>query len=134
MTENSKNQVKKLLHGGCHCGAIQFEALVDITQPLLQCNCSICSMTGFIHLFVPHQDFQLQQGLDQLTSYQFNTAQANHLFCSVCGVKSFYQPRSHPKSWSINAHCLKNFDFNMAVIKTFDGQNWEQAQAEMDQP
>ena len=79
---------------------------------------------------VRHEDFDLERGRDQLTSYRFGTGAAEHLFCSRCGVKSFYQPRSHPDSWSINAHCLDT-PIDLA-IEHFDGRNWEQAKAALD--
>jgi len=112
--------------GGCHCGAVRFSAkLPDAPVPALDCNCSICSMTGFLHVMVPHEDFELLTGRNALASYRFGTGAADHLFCSRCGVKSFYQPRSHPASWSLNANC-----FDRAVqleIEKFDGRSWEQA-------
>src|SRR6476469_9499390 len=93
--------------GGCHCGAVRFTAaLPDPPVKALDCSCSVCRMTGFIHVVVPHEDFVLDSGGDALTSYRFGTATAEHLFCSTCGVKSFYQPRSHPDAWSINVHCF----------------------------
>ncbi|HET9811199.1 MAG TPA: GFA family protein [Sphingomicrobium sp.] len=117
--------------GGCHCGAVRFAAqLQEPPVPALDCNCSICRMTGFVHIIVPHDGFEILSGREQLTSYRFGTGAAEHLFCSVCGVKSFYQPRSHPDSWSVNGHCL-----DQAVdlaIEPFDGRNWEQAKAELD--
>ena len=69
--------------------------------------------------------FELLTGRDALNSYRFGTGAAEHLFCSLCGVKSFYQPRSHPDAWSVNAHCLDE-DIELA-IEQFDGRNWEQA-------
>ena len=76
-------------------------------------------MTGFIHIVVPHGDFVLEKGADALTSYRFGTGAAEHLFCSRCGVKTFYQPRSHPGAWSINAHC---FDEAIELaVEQFDG-------------
>jgi hypothetical protein len=117
--------------GGCHCGAVRFEAeMTDPPVPALDCNCSICSMTGFLHIIVPHQKFELLSGRDALVSYRFGTGAAEHLFCGRCGVKSFYQPRSHPDSWSINANCL-----DKAVeleIETFDGRDWTKAKARLD--
>ena len=112
--------------GGCHCGAVRFTAkLPDPPVPAIDCNCSICRMTGFLHVMVPHADFTLQSGEGALTSYRFGTGAANHLFCSKCGVKSFYQPRSHPDAWSINVHCLDEaVDLQ---IEPFDGRNWEEA-------
>ena len=87
-------------------------------------------MTGFLHLIVPHGDFSLERGEDKLTSYRFGTGAAEHLFCSVCGVKSFYQPRSHPGAWSINANCLD--EQPALAVSQFDGRDWENARAALD--
>jgi hypothetical protein len=92
--------------GGCHCRAVRFEADVPREVEVLDCNCSICAMTGFRHLIVPHGDFRLLSGEGALARYRFGTGAAEHLFCSVCGVKSFYQPRSHPGAWSLNLNAL----------------------------
>ena len=87
-------------------------------------------MTGFLHVMVPHERFELLTGRDALTSYRFGSGAAEHLFCRICGVKSFYQPRSHPGCWSLNAHCL---DASVELeIERFDGKNWEQAKASLD--
>ncbi len=117
--------------GGCHCKAVRFRCLLpDAPVSALACNCSICSATGFLHIIVSHADFELESGANDLTSYRFGTGAAEHLFCSVCGVKSFYQPRSHPDAWSINAHCL---DEAVALaIAQFDGRNWERAKDALD--
>ena len=117
--------------GGCHCGAVRFTAqLPDPPVAALDCNCSICSMTGFLHIIVPHADFTLESGAQTLTSYRFGSGAAEHLFCSVCGVKSFYQPRSHPEAWSVNAHCL-DAPVELAIA-AFDGREWEKAKAALD--
>ena len=117
--------------GGCHCGAVRFVAtLPDPPVPALECNCSVCSMTGFIHIIVPHGDFTLEQGADKLTGYRFGTGAAEHLFCATCGIKSFYQPRSHPDAWSVNAYCLD--DRPDLAIEFFDGREWEKAKAALD--
>ena len=114
--------------GGCHCRAVRFVArLPESPVRALDCNCSICSMTGFLHLIVLHGDFELLSNRDCLISYRFGTRAAEHLFCKHCGVKSFYQPRSHPEAWSVNAHCL---DVPLALaVEPFDGRNWGQAKA-----
>ena len=117
--------------GGCHCGAVRFEAqLPEPPVPALDCNCSICRATGFLHIVVPHERFELLTGRNALVSYRFGTGAAEHLFCGQCGVKSFYQPRSHPDDWSVNANCLDE-PVELAVEK-FDGRNWEQAAASLD--
>jgi hypothetical protein len=116
--------------GGCHCGAVRFEAeLPEPPVPALNCNCSICAMTGFLHIIVPHEQFELVSGSDALVSYRFGKGAAEHLFCGRCGVKSFYQPRSHPDSWSVNANCLD--EPVKLAIETFDGRNWEQAKGRL---
>jgi hypothetical protein len=117
--------------GGCHCGAVRFTATMpDPPVPALACNCSICSMTGFLHVMVPHDEFELLSGEDVLTSYRFGSSVADHLFCSNCGVKSFYQPRSHPDAWSVNVNCLDAAP--ELSVEQFDGRNWEQAKARLD--
>ena len=120
-----------IVSGGCHCGAVRFEAdLPEPPVPALDCNCSICAMTGFLHVMVAHEQFELLTGRDALASYRFGSGVADHLFCAICGVKSFYQPRSHPDCWSLNANCL---DRAIALeIERFDGKNWDQAKASLD--
>ena len=119
-----------IVSGGCHCGAVRFEAHLPEPPVLaLDCNCSICAMTGFLHVMVPHQQFELLAGRDALASYRFGSGAAEHLFCVTCGVKSFYQPRSHPDCWSLNANC---FDEPVALeIDRFDGRNWDAAQSSL---
>jgi hypothetical protein len=90
----------------------------------------MCRRTGFLHIIVPHEQFELIAGRNALTSYRFGTGTAEHLFCATCGVKSFYQPRSHPEAWSVNAHCLDQ-PVELAT-EQFDGANWEQARARLD--
>lgn len=118
--------------GGCHCGKVRFEAEVPETVELLDCNCSICRATGFLHLVVPHADFRLLTDADALTSYRFGTRAANHLFCATCGIKSFYQPRSHPEAWSVNWNALADEPRPLTSVTAFDGRNWEQARATLD--
>jgi hypothetical protein len=111
---------------------VRFEAEVPQAIEVLDCNCSICAATGFRHLIVPHQDFRPLSGEDSLTSYRFGTGAANHLFCSVCGVKSFYQPRSHPGAWSVNLNALDDASALAVTATAFDGRDWEAAKAAMD--
>ena len=98
------------------------EAPEEITAH--DCNCSICSKAGFLHLIVPKSQFRLLQGADSLTTYTFNTGVAQHTFCKVCGVKPFYTPRSNPDGVDVNVRCLDPIP-NKLMIEPFDGQNWE---------
>lgn len=117
--------------GGCHCGAVAFEVLAPDTVELVDCNCSMCRKTGYLHLIVPKSRFRLLAGADKLTNYEFNTGTAKHLFCSVCGIKSFYVPRSHPDGYSVNFRCLDAREFRDVHIAPFDGGNWEQHAADL---
>ena len=116
--------------GGCHCGRIAFEVLAPDDLEVVDCNCSICAMTGYLHLIVPKERFRLIRGRDALTTYEFNTRTAKHFFCSVCGIKSFYVPRSHPEGISVNARCLDPRAIRSMRVKPFDGQNWERQMEE----
>ncbi len=91
----------------------------------LECNCSVCAKKAFLHLLVTEADFALVSGSDALTTYTFNTGVAKHMFCRVCGIHSFYRPRSHPDGWSINVRCLDGDAPSRFRIQPFDGQNWE---------
>jgi centromere protein V len=113
--------------GGCHCGRVRFEVLAPARIRVNECNCSICSKTGYLHLVVPKERFTLLSGADVLSEYRFNTGQAKHLFCSVCGIKSFYVPRSHPDGYSVNARCLDEGTVEEMTIGHTDGRNWEKA-------
>jgi hypothetical protein len=112
--------------GGCHCGRVRFEIQAPAQIEVMDCNCSICAKAGYLHLTLPQSRFRLLSGSDCLTSYQFNTGTARHLFCSVCGVKSFYVPRSHPDGYSVNARCLDHGTVTGMQIERIDGRNWEQ--------
>ena len=83
-------------------------------------------MTGHLHLIVRKDEFKLLSGQDDISNYQFNTAVAQHYFCSNCGVRSFYVPRSNPDGYSVNARCLDPGTVKSLSVDTFDGRNWEQ--------
>lgn len=121
-----------VLHtGGCHCGRVRFtvEAPADIEAS--ECNCSICCKTAFLHLIVPKSRFRLLQGEESLTTYTFNTGVAQHRFCKVCGIKSFYIPRSNPDGYSVNVRCLDAGTIKSLTVAQFDGQNWEAHAADL---
>jgi hypothetical protein len=112
--------------GGCHCGRVRFEVEAPARVTVSECNCSICAKSGYLHLIVKAPQFRLLSGADALTSYRFNTGTAQHLFCAVCGIKSFYVPRSHPDGFSVNARCIDPGSIETLSITPFDGQRWEQ--------
>jgi hypothetical protein len=106
--------------GACHCGAVAFEVNAPADIVALDCNCSICRMTGFLHLIVPQSRFRLLRGEQDLAEYRFNTGTARHLFCRRCGVKSFYVPRSNPDGYSVNVRCLDRATIVSVTVQPFD--------------
>jgi len=114
------------LQGGCHCGRVRFTVYAAADIQAQQCNCSICRMSGYLHMIVAKRDFELLRGEHDLQTYRFNTGVAQHLFCSHCGIKSFYIPRSHPDGISVNVNCLDRPDIGSLTVTPFDGEHWEQ--------
>lgn len=114
-----------IFSGSCHCQAVTFEVEAPNSIEVEDCNCSICSKFGFLHLIVAKSKFRLLTGQDTLTTYQFNTGVAKHTFCSQCGAKPFYIPRSNPDGIDVNVRCLDEKPSEIKIVP-FDGQNWEQ--------
>ena len=120
--------MEKTYDGGCHCGRVRFRVRSDLAR-VTDCNCSICTKKGFLHLIVEPSQFELLQGADALTTYTFNTGVAQHKFCRVCGIHAFYVPRSHPDKIDVNVRALDGIDLTAIRPVAFDGQNWEEARA-----
>jgi hypothetical protein len=116
----------KTMQGGFHCGRVRFRVTADLDR-VTDCNCSICSKKGFLHLIVAPAQFELISGRDDLTTYTFNTGVAKHTFCKVCGIHPFYVPRSDPDKIDINVRCLDDVDPAAIATKRLDGRNWEAA-------
>jgi len=117
--------------GGCHCGRVSFAIDAPATIEVLDCNCSICRMTGYLHLIVPQSQFRLLSGAEHLSEYRFGTGVARHFYCRHCGIKSFYVPRSHPDQISIHARCLQPGTVVAMQITAFDGADWERARSDL---
>lgn len=93
--------------GGCHCGAVRFEAAVDLDQAI-QCNCSICSKAGFIWSFIPASQFTLTAA-GNTTEYLFHKHAVHHRFCNTCGIEPFAQgehPDGSGRMVAVNVRCL----------------------------
>ncbi len=111
--------------GGCHCGRVRFEVRAPAAIRVSECNCSICAKSGYLGMVVARENFTLLSGDDDLTTYVFNTEVARHSFCSHCGIKSFYVPRSHPDGINVNARCLDPGTVTEMTVVPFNGQEWE---------
>jgi len=111
--------------GSCHCGRVRFRVRADLSR-VSQCNCSICTKKGILHLIVPPEQFELLQGGEELATYKLNTNTAKHTFCRLCGMHPFYVPRSDPDKISVNARCLDGVDpASLPPSRFFDGRNWK---------
>nr|XP_025035072.1 centromere protein V [Pelodiscus sinensis] len=113
--------------GGCHCGAIRFEVWASTDLHVFNCNCSICTKKQNRHFIVPASHFKLLKGADNITTYTFNTRQAQHTFCKTCGVQSFYTPRSNPDGYGIAPHCLDEGTVRSTTLEEINGKEWEKA-------
>lgn len=115
----------KSYQGGCHCGQVRYEVKLDLSQPAITCNCSICQKTGSMLSFTPVSQFTLRSGEAALTDYQFNKNVIHHLFCSKCGVRSFARGVGPDGSEmaAINVRCLDDLDLGTVKTMQFDGRS-----------
>lgn len=118
----------KTYHGSCHCGAVKFEADIDLSQPTYRCNCSICSRNRFWPAIVQPAQFRLLAGDDQLTRYRFNSKLHEHRFCRICGVRAFGVGNADgpQKMYGVNLGCLEDAtpeELAAAPIVYVDGRN-----------
>jgi hypothetical protein len=109
--------------GGCHCGQVQFRVRFADPPELLNCDCSICTKTGYLHLIAEGADFVLERGREVLTDYRWGSGRAQHLFCETCGIKSFYVPLSHPDAVSVNWRALDGVEDVQPRIRAYDGRS-----------
>jgi len=111
--------------GGCHCGKVRFTVELDLSEPVIACNCSMCGRAGTLLSFANADRFQLESGQDALTLYQFNKCVIDHLFCSHCGIKSFARGRQADGSpmAAINVRCLDGVDLDALKVHHFDGKS-----------
>ena len=117
----------KTYKGSCHCGAVRFEADLDLTQPTFRCNCSICRRTRFWAAVATPEQFQLLSGEPELIQYRFNTGKNHHYFCRHCGVRAFGVGNETPigPMIGVNVGCLDISDEQMSRIPVtrIDGRN-----------
>jgi hypothetical protein len=118
----------KTYQGSCHCGAVRFEADLDLTQSTYRCNCSICRRTRFWPAVAREEGFRLLAGGSELTQYLFNTGKNQHYFCKHCGVRAFGIGTQTPigKMYGINLGCLTDVsdeELSRLAITYVDGRD-----------
>ncbi|HEV7694564.1 MAG TPA: GFA family protein [Hyphomonadaceae bacterium] len=112
--------------GSCHCGAVKYEADVDLAQPVMSCNCSHCSRKGFLLTFIAPEKFDLKTPDAPLSEYKFNKHNIAHLFCPTCGVEAFARG-TRPDGQSriaVNVRCLPDVDIETLKVQKVDGKNF----------
>jgi hypothetical protein len=112
--------------GSCHCGGVRFE--IETDQPLgpyFRCNCSLCSRKGAVMGAAPRASLQVTHGADLLSRYQWNTMEAEHCFCKVCGIYTHHYMRGEPDTAGLNMACISNFDVcALGDVEVGDGKQW----------
>ena len=120
--------MKQTYQGGCHCGAVRYEANVDLSEGTVKCNCSVCSKARAWLVAVDGDNFHLLSGKDALSDYQFGERRIHHLFCKTCGIKSFGRA-SGPDGkefYAVLVSCLERVpDSELAALPVVyvDGRN-----------
>jgi hypothetical protein len=111
--------------GGCQCGRVRYDARLDLSQPVIACNCSMCGRAGTLLMFVPAKQFTLKSGGEAVTDYQFNKHVIHHMFCRVCGIKSFARGvgRDGSEQVAVNIRCLDGVDIDTLKVQKFDGRS-----------
>ncbi|CAL5203221.1 unnamed protein product [Lathyrus oleraceus] len=114
--------------GGCHCKSVRWKVVAPSSVVVWDCNCSICYMRDNSNFTVPADKFELLgDSAKFLTTYTFGTHTAKHTFCKICGITSFYYPRSNPDGVAVTISCVDNGTMKINEIKNFDGKNWERS-------
>lgn len=110
--------------GGCHCGAVKFEAEASLDN-VISCNCSICTKRGSILAFIPETQFKFLTPEAPLTDYQFNKHVIHHLFCPTCGILSFAKAKAPDgtPTVALNVRCLDGVDLEKLKITPFNGRD-----------
>jgi hypothetical protein len=112
--------------GGCQCGKVRYEVELDLSGPVMACNCSRCGKLGTLLAFAGGNDFKLVSGEGEVTEFLFNKHAIHHLFCSTCGVQSFARgkrPGDGADMVAVNVRCLDGVDLDSLTIKTFNGRD-----------
>ena len=79
--------------GSCHCGAVRFEADVDIAEGTIKCNCSSCAKARSWLIVAPAGRYRVVAGAESQAGYQWTPSGRSgptiqFFFCKVCGIRT----------------------------------------------
>lgn len=114
----------KTYAGGCHCGQVRYEVETDL-EPVVSCNCSMCSKRGSLLAFASPDRFRALAGEETLTEYRFRSHAIAHLFCPTCGILSYSRgttPDGRPMV-AINVRTIDDIDIAGLQPVAFDGRS-----------
>lgn len=111
--------------GGCHCGKVRYTAELDLSKPVVECNCSHCQIKGLLLAFIPESAFKLTVGEENLMEYRFNTTKLQHLFCKICGVESFCYGKDNKgnATVAINVRTIDEIDLASLTRMPYNGRD-----------
>ncbi|MFC3282652.1 GFA family protein [Litchfieldella rifensis] len=111
-----------LFKGSCHCGDLRIEVEGEIGE-VIDCDCSICRMTGYLHWIVDKEQVKFHAQSDSLATYIWGSGEARHYFCRTCGVAPLRRPRLAPEGYSVNVRCLEGVQIEGLDIKPYNGRD-----------
>jgi hypothetical protein len=106
----------------CHCGQIRLEIAAELGE-VVECNCSICARSGFLHWYVAPEQVKLLTERRRLATYVWRSATGGHHFCPTCGIAVIRTSTQYPPPVSVNARCLEDIDPAGLTIRQFDGRH-----------
>jgi hypothetical protein len=111
--------------GACHCKKVKYQVgNLDLSQPVIECNCSHCQIKGLLLSFVPEHAFKITHGEENLTEYRFNTNRLQHLFCKTCGVEPFCRgEKEGEKIVAINVRTLDDIELPTITRMPYNGKD-----------
>ncbi len=125
ITQIGETVINPVHKSTCHCGAVELEISLPegIVDPR-RCNCSICRRKAAVVASVPLSGLKVIKGENKLRLYQFDTKEAEHYFCTICGIYTHHKRRSNPDQYGINIGCLEGVDpYLVENLKVYDGAN-----------
>ena len=120
----------KTHQGSCHCGAVRFEADLDLATGASRCNCTVCQKLGLVGKHCKPDQLRVLAGEASLGVYEWGARIGKRYFCTTCGAHPFM--RGHLAQLggdfaAVNVNCLDDVDPSTLALGHWDGRhdNWQ---------